>query len=107
MIVTLLAPVLSSSCFSAQGRADPVEPFLALGALDRCRVGEERQDLGTELDQARGRGIASLGLVGVKTLDELEHAIVEGSVRGGLRVELAARPSRRKRKAESSPTKRA
>ena len=73
MIVTLLAPVLTSSCFSAQGRADLLEPFLALGALDRRRVGEERQDLGPELDQARRRGVACLGLVGIETVDELER----------------------------------
>ena len=69
-----------------QGRANPLEPLLALGARDGRRVGQERQDLGPELDQARRRGVASLDLVGVEPLDELEHAILEGGVRRGLRV---------------------
>ena len=80
MIVTLLAPVLISSCFSASAARMLFEPFLALGALDGRRIGKERQDLRSELDQARRRGVACLDLLGIEPVDELKHAILERRV---------------------------
>ena len=43
--------------------------------------GKHRQDLRAQLDQARHRGLARLGLGGVEALDELEHAVAQGRVR--------------------------
>ena len=61
--------------------ADLFQPRLSLGGLGGRGVGQQRQDLGPELDQARLGSVLRLFGGRVETVDELEHAIAQGRIR--------------------------